>query len=502
MTRLESLEEIAKRIWKDPVASKILGSLGYAALSALGGCLLWPLLQQNWVLSSVVCSLAVIESRLVWMTFRGPSLIVTAEPGARYYSRRTRKLAGIAAAVLPVLAPALCWAVVLETCRWDTHIVVFVANFETSPRSANYRVTRTVFEHLRNSLVDFPDVVPELVGRSVSWDRDPASVLTWCQRQRKAILIWGDFDTTKQKAVVTAHFQLLRGSKDPLQGSYERRSPLGDLDNFTIQDDLARHFAYGALLITGILRFERSDFDAAITRLTAAIKEAAGNNANPALFYRGRSYFETHQYGNAIADFSTVLDHEPAYPYALNNRGASFVAIGDFQAGYVDLTRAIADRPSDPMAYVNRGSALYKLRKFKEALDDFDHAIQLAPGDPLAYEGRGNVYDKIDEIGKALADYDTAVRLDKGNPKIYFNRAIALHSHGRDDEAIGDMGRVLVLGQSVAAYEYRGYLFLRTGRRAQAIGDYQSALRAARSDSERNEIEGRLRDLGEEPGKN
>jgi len=151
------------------------------------------------------------------------------------------------------------------------------------------------------------------------------------------------------------------------------------------------------------------------------------------------------------------------------------------------------------MAYVNRGSALYGLRKFKDALEDLGHAIHLAPEDPLAYEGRANVYDKMGELAKALADYDTAARLDKGNPEIYFNRAIALHSHHRDDEAIEDMGKVLALRQSVAAYEYRGYLLLRTGRRAQAISDYRSALRAARSASERNEVEGRLWDLGEEP---
>jgi len=190
VTRLERLADIGRRFCNSPVGSKIIGSLVYAALSALGGRLLWPLLQRNWVVSSMTCSATVAEVLLVWMTFRGPSLIVVAEPGARYYSRRTRKITGIAAAVLPVLVPVLGWAVALKTCRQDSHTFVFVANFETSPQSARYRVTRTIFEHLRNALSDFPDIVPELVGSSVSWDKNPTSVLTWCQLQQKAILIW------------------------------------------------------------------------------------------------------------------------------------------------------------------------------------------------------------------------------------------------------------------------------------------------------------------------
>jgi len=230
---LKRLADIAQRIWIDPVGSKILGSIGYAVLSGVGGVLVRPLLRWNSTVSLMTCSAAAIEILLVWITFRGPSLIITAAPGARYFPSRTRKITGIAAAVLPILGPALGWGVALEICTLNRRTFVFVANFEASPQSANYRVTRTIFEHLRGALRDFPDTVPELIGHSVSWDQDPTSILTWCQRQQKAILVWGDFDTTQQKVVFTAHFRLLRGSKVPLQGWHEQRSPLGDLESFT-----------------------------------------------------------------------------------------------------------------------------------------------------------------------------------------------------------------------------------------------------------------------------
>jgi tetratricopeptide (TPR) repeat protein len=443
--------------------------------------------------------LAFAEAALVYITFRRSSLVITTDPSARYYSRRTRRIAVTLAVALPIMAPALGWTIALEICRADTRTFVFVANFENDPQAAHYRVTREIFEHLRSALSESPEVVPELLGRSVRWDKDGASALTWCQRQRKAILIWGDFDTTHEMVVVSAHFRLLRGSQKQLQGWSEIRSPLGELESFTVQDYLADGFAYGTLLILGIMRFEGADFGSAIFQLTNAITKGAGRNVDPALFYRGRAFFQAGQYENAIIDFSTILGHDPNYPYALNNRGASYVANGDFEAGNSDLTQAIAAQPWNPLAYVNRGSALYKLKRFREALDDYNHAIQLAPRDPLTYMGRANVFDTMDDIDEALVDYGTAARLDRNNPIIYFNRAIALHRHDRDELAIKDMGTVLLLKPSVVAYEYRGYLFLRTGRQPEAINDYRAALRIATADSEKREIEARLRDLGAEP---
>jgi hypothetical protein len=58
--------DISRKIWNDPVGSKILGSLGYSALSAVGGCLLWPLVEKNWVAYLIVSALVVVEILLVW----------------------------------------------------------------------------------------------------------------------------------------------------------------------------------------------------------------------------------------------------------------------------------------------------------------------------------------------------------------------------------------------------------------------------------------------------
>jgi predicted RNA polymerase sigma factor len=92
-----------------------------------------------------------------------------------------------------------------------------------------------------------------------------------------------------------------------------------------------------------------------------------------------------------------------------------------------------------------------------------------------------------------------AREIDRNNPIIYFNRAIALHTHDQDDLAIENMTTVLLLKPTVESYEYRGYLFLGNGHRAEAINDYRMAIRFAKTDSERREIETRLRALGADP---
>src|ERR1019366_5643400 len=194
--------------------------------------------------------------------------IITADPQARYFRRRPRRAATVLAMVLPVLAPIVAWAVGSEICRHDTRISVLVANFEADPQLAHYRVTRTVFEHLRDAVKEFPDVELELLGKSVPWNKNPNSILSWCQKQRNVMLIWGDFDTTREVVVVSAHFRLLNAAL-PLQAWNDQRSPLGEVEDFTVQDSLSHEFAYLTLLAVGITRFENTDYHSAIKQLTA-----------------------------------------------------------------------------------------------------------------------------------------------------------------------------------------------------------------------------------------
>jgi tetratricopeptide (TPR) repeat protein len=408
--------DLFRKVWADPVLSKILGSVGFALLSSsyLSGLFL-----KGWRLFLILGPLLAAEIFLMWVSRRRPLAIITADPQARYFRRRPRRAATVLAMVLPVLAPIVAWAVGSEICRHDTRISVLVANFEADPQLAHYRVTRTVFEHLRDAVKEFPDVELELLGKSVPWNKNPNSILSWCQKQRNVMLIWGDFDTTREVVVVSAHFRLLNAAL-PLQAWNDQRSPLGEVEDFTVQDSLSHEFAYLTLLAVGITRFENTDYHSAIKQLTAAIDESTRYNpkaANIALFYRGRAYFETGQFQSAAADFSSVINGERNFPYALNNRGASYAGLGDEEKAYADLSAAIATMPSDHRAYLNRGSVLYKLGRFQESLSDLNLAIRLAPENPQAYEQRANTYDRLNDLDRSLADYAHALRLDGKSPR-------------------------------------------------------------------------------------
>jgi hypothetical protein len=63
---------------------------------------------------------------------------------------------------------------------------------------------------------------------------------------------------------------------------------------------------------------------------------------------------------------------------------------------------------------------------------------------------------RMNDIDNALVNYGAAALLDRCNPIIYFNRAIALHTHDRDELAIKDMGTPVLPKPSLVAYKYRG----------------------------------------------
>jgi len=77
----------------------------------------------------------------------------------------------------------------------------------------------------------------------------------------------------------------------------------------------------------------------------------------------------------------------------------------------------------------------------------------------------------------SLADLNRADRLAPGRWDVVFERAITLAHLNHDDEADGELTRCLRLRPSfAAAYAERGYLRMRRGRSAQAIGDFSAAL--------------------------
>jgi lipoprotein NlpI len=99
----------------------------------------------------------------------------------------------------------------------------------------------------------------------------------------------------------------------------------------------------------GLVAAQRGDFDEAIRLFTAAIASRELSPRNNVLAYhnRGNTYQDKENYGQAIADYSTVIRLQPDYAQAWYSRGRAQFALGMFAAAITDLAHSIALDPSD-----------------------------------------------------------------------------------------------------------------------------------------------------------
>jgi tetratricopeptide (TPR) repeat protein len=156
----------------------------------------------------------------------------------------------------------------------------------------------------------------------------------------------------------------------------------------------------------------------------------------------------------------------------------------------IDLDRSIASCTSilnnasesardRAVAYINRGLAWQDKYKPIRALADYSEAVGLDPTLAIAYFHRGQVWSKEGDVDRAIADYNQAILLEPNNATYYNERCWALAIADRDLElALADCTESLRLEPNDAnTLDSRGFVYLRLGRLAESVDDYDAALK-------------------------
>jgi tetratricopeptide (TPR) repeat protein len=142
----------------------------------------------------------------------------------------------------------------------------------------------------------------------------------------------------------------------------------------------------------------------------------------------------------ALADFeaSIKIDGSKWKPY--HNRGVSYGLKSEFEKAEADFSRVIEMNPNYAKAYFNRGEVRTRLpNQMQEAIRDYSMAIRLNPEDSAAYNSRGFALYSLDpRDNRAFSDYNQAIRLDQENYEAYTNRGNLFADRGRLAEAIRD----------------------------------------------------------------
>ena len=123
-----------------------------------------------------------------------------------------------------------------------------------------------------------------------------------------------------------------------------------------------------------------AEYDSAIIYFSMAIKENMGIHQGEAYYQRGKCYYETSKYDEAMSDFNTDI--------RMNSDSASG-------------------------SYCYRGLTKIKTQDYEGAMDDFNTAIKIFPKFSLAYKYRGDLSKITGHLDDACADWKTA--RDYGN---------------------------------------------------------------------------------------
>ena len=134
---------------------------------------------------------------------------------------------------------------------------------------------------------------------------------------------------------------------------------------------------------------------------------------------RGEAFIKRKEYDKAIAEFSSLLDEQPGYFYALFNRSEAYVRSRQFDKALKDIQLALESDPNVPGLYMNLARVLAtapdeKMRDGKKALESAKKAVEMIKYrdgrflDTLAaaYAEAGDFNKAIETQQKSLDDAD------------------------------------------------------------------------------------------------
>ena len=193
---------------------------------------------------------------------------------------------------------------------------------------------------------------------------------------------------------------------------------------------------------------------------------------------RGVAYANKGEYDLAIRDFNTALELNPNDSFVYNNRGNAYNDIGEFDRAIEDFNTAIYLKPDYGNAYNNRGNVYVKKHYFENAIKDFNTAIRLEPDFAGAYNSRGTAYHEKGDIDKAIEDFSEAIKFDPNYMSPYINRGRVYGRKGKIAAALDDFGKVIELEPDYAeAYYDRGVAYGKRREFDRAIADYTNAIK-------------------------
>ena len=297
-----------------------------------------------------------------------------------------------------------------------------------------------------------------------------------------------DGDEKVAKENIDEAIKLLKGKDNPteLAKAYILRGRMVDdldakFENFdaAVKADPNNVLALQARAIVYIQKGENEKSLADLTKLL----QTDGDNLE-ALVAVTAVLMELKKYDEALAFAEKMTKLQPPRPVGYIFRAQLHAAKNKTQEALADLDKAIEIDPRNVRALLLR-SRLHSMLGNKEKADkDVEAALKFEPGGEEAVFTRSMIHAQNKQFAKAIADIKLLLHADPKNESYRVQLAMYLVGDKRPRKAIEILNNVIDDNdKNEEALQLRGDALLSVGKHAEAVADYEKALKIEPKDT-------------------
>lgn len=237
-----------------------------------------------------------------------------------------------------------------------------------------------------------------------------------------------------------------------------------------------------ALQARAFLHIEKDDFEKAIPDLVRLVERDPTNIlASGAL---AEALTNAKKFDEALKYANKLVEQSPKVSLGYNLRARILVLKDDMKGALEDLNKALDVDRRDVASLLLRSRVLAALDKNDEAQKDVDKALELRPDLPQAILIRSLLAAEKKRFGEAIADLQTLLRADPTNVEYRLQMASYYTADSRPRRAIELLTNILADDEkNVQALRSRGDAYLSVSKHAEAIKDYELAMKEEPDDT-------------------
>jgi tetratricopeptide (TPR) repeat protein len=175
-------------------------------------------------------------------------------------------------------------------------------------------------------------------------------------------------------------------------------------------------------------------YDQCIDACSVILSLDAGHNSSKAL--QMYCHFRKRDFQESLRLITPLIGLNPDSKSHLINMAYMYDEMGEYGKASNILDELLAKFPEDRMVFNNKGFNLSRQGKYKEAVPFFEKTIAIDPSFAYPWNNMGFAQYKLGDVEQGLSLIDRSLELDKGNSYAYKNKGIIFFEQNNKAEAL------------------------------------------------------------------